>query len=190
MIGEPAGAVGLLAISGLTLDLLATPTAKILAQLVLVAWMVAVSVMDHRSGRIPNWITAPVFLGVGAVRLVVAFSGDWGPFAFMFVAWVILFALWMLNFLGGGDAKFLMALFALFPGMEFTAVLALILLVIMVPLLIVEWRGASPGGVVSGLKARLVTGEILPTRDELQSQGRRYAWTFAIPAIVYTVVYW
>lgn len=189
MIGEPCQ-VGLPAMVGLVLDVVTSPAAKILVQLVLVAWMVAVSAMDHRSGRIPNWITAPVFLGVGAVRLVVAVTGDWRSFAFMFIAWIILFALWMLNFLGGGDAKFLMALYALFPGMEFTAVLALILLVIMVPLLVVEWRGASVRGVGRGLKARLLTGEVLPTREELQSKGRRYAWTFAIPAIVYTVFYW
>jgi Flp pilus assembly protein protease CpaA len=184
---------------------------KLLLQLALVAWMAAVSIMDHRSGRIPNWITAPVFLAVGVLRLVFAVLpeqyADWqvdlgfiakaadsgNPrfmLAFMLIAWVVLFILWMMHFIGGGDAKFLMALYAVFPTWEFTAVLALILLVIMIPLLLLEWRGASLRGAGSGLRARLLTGQILPTRDELQTQGRRYAWTFAIPAMVYTVFYW
>lgn len=175
---------------------LGSPEVKILAQLVIVGWMVAVSIMDHLTGRIPNWTTAPVFLGVGVLRLVVATGLVPGvapsrlSLAFMLVAWVILFILWMLNFIGGGDTKFLMALFALFPGMEFTFVLALILLVIMVPILLLEWRGTSLRAAGRGLRSRLLTGQVLPTQEELQEKGRRYIWTYAIPAIVYTVFYW
>jgi Flp pilus assembly protein protease CpaA len=193
------------------LDTLSSSEAKLALQLVLVSWMAVISVMDHRQGLIPNWITAPVFLGVGALRIVFAIvptlyvelnlrlgmvsSADYlgntrASLAFMLVAWLILFVLWMLHFIGGGDAKFLMALFALYPNMEFTAVLALILLLIMIPLLLLEWRGASLRGAGRGLRDRLLTGQVMPTRDELLSQGRRYAWTFAIPAMVYTIFYW
>ena len=171
------------------MDISASPEAKLVIQLVLMAWMVAVSAMDHRSGRIPNALTAPVFLGVGAYRLVEGFQGEVARFLLP-VVWLIIFVLWMLHFVGGGDAKFLMALYALFPTMEFTAVLALILLVLIIPILIWEWRGTSIRQLGGGLRARLLTGQILPTEAELQSQGRRYAWTFAIPAMVYTLFYW
>jgi hypothetical protein len=37
---------------------------------------------------------------------------------------------------------------------------------------------------------RILTGQILPTEQELQEKGRRYAWTFAVPAMVFTWIYW
>lgn len=166
---------------------------EVLVKLVLTLWMIRISMLDHRSGRIPNALTAPVFLGVGFYRIVVQglMMGQFGKL-WLILAWIVLFGLWMLNFIGGGDAKFLMALFALFPSLEFLAALAFILLIIMVPLLILEFRmrDQSIGGAWRSLRARLMTGQILPTNEELQTQGRRYAWTFAVPAIVYMWIYW
>jgi Flp pilus assembly protein protease CpaA len=170
-------------------QLISPDAAKLLAQLILVVWMVAVAVMDYRYGRIPNALTAPVILGVGAYRLVEGFQGH--PVRFLLlIAWLLIFVLWMLHFLGGGDAKFLMALYALFPSMEFTGVLALILLVEMVPIVLWEVRGTTPRQMGRSLQSRLVTGQVLPTETELQARGRRFAWTFAVPGILYTVFWW
>jgi Flp pilus assembly protein protease CpaA len=152
-------------------------------------WMIAVAVSDHRSGRIPNWLTAPVIFGVGALRLVQAIGGDWTKLG-MLVAWGLVFLLWMLHFIGGGDAKFLMGLYALFPNMEFTAVLALILLVLIVPLVLMELRRRPAGESAGSAYRRVVTGQLLPTEQDLQERGRRYAWTFALPGLVYTWIYW
>ncbi len=166
------------------------PAVKLVIPIVITAWLVAVAVMDHRTGRIPNTWTAPVMLGVGAIRVVQGFTGElWRP-VLMLVAWAIIFLLWNLHFMGGGDAKFLMAQFALFPYMEYVAVLALVLLVITVPLLLRElWRQRGAAGAVS-LRDRLATGQLLPTEEELQQRGRRYAWTFAVPGIIFVWFYW
>jgi Flp pilus assembly protein protease CpaA len=151
--------------------------------------MIAVALIDHRTSRIPNWLVAPVMLGAGAYRLIEAVLGQRERF-FMLLAWALLFLLWMLHFMGGGDAKFLMAMYALFPSMEFTAVLAFFLLVLTIPLLLLEMRGRSLHQMRESVTGRLVTGQILPTEEELQVRGRQYAWTFAIPGIVYTWLYW
>jgi Flp pilus assembly protein protease CpaA len=151
--------------------------------------MVSVAVMDHRTGRIPNWLTAPVFLGVGLVRVYQGITQDL-QFLLMFVAWGLVFLLWMLHFMGGGDAKFLMGLYALFPTMEFTALLALILLITVVPLIIWEMKGRAVRDVRDSAYRRVVTGQVLPTETELQERGRRYAWTFGLPGIIYTWIYW
>jgi Flp pilus assembly protein protease CpaA len=162
------------------------------------AWIVVISVRDHRHGLISNRLTAPFFLGVGAFQILYALTvmrglGDgewWLRLLFLVVAYGITFSLWTLHFIGGGDAKFLMALFALFPTMDWVVLLALLLLVIMLPLLLLELRARRPGAMWRGFRDRLLTGQVLPTQEELQEQGRRYAWTFGVPAIVFTWLYW
>ncbi|MFN2250845.1 MAG: prepilin peptidase [Anaerolineae bacterium] len=161
----------------------------VLVKIAVVAWMVTVAVMDHWSGRIPNWMTAPVFLGVGLFRIYQGFTVS-PTYFLLLVAWAGIFVLWMLHFIGGGDAKFLMGIYALFPNMEFTTVLALILLLTTVPLFIMEMRGRRAGEVRDSAYRRVVTGQVLPTESELHERGRRYAWTFALPGIIYTLIYW
>jgi Flp pilus assembly protein protease CpaA len=158
-------------------------------KVLITVWMVAVSLVDARTARIPNWLVGPVMLGVGAIRLLESFTVGFVRLGLL-LAWVLVFVLWMLHFIGGGDAKFLMGEYALFPNMEFTAVLAFILLVLTIPLLLVEvWRsGLQRSG--ASLRDRLLTGQLLPTRGDLEERGRQYAWTFAVPGIVYTWVYW
>lgn len=160
-------------------------------KLAISVWMLVISYLDHAEGRIPNALTASVFLGVGAYRVV--WEGLWlgQPVRlWLLAAWAIVFGLWMLHFIGGGDAKFLMAQFALFPFMEYVAVLAFVLLILTVPLLILHTRGRSAGGILRGMWVRLQTGQVLPTEEELQEHGKRYAWTYAVPGIVFAWVYW
>jgi Flp pilus assembly protein protease CpaA len=134
-------------------------------------------------------LTAPVILGVGGLQLLQVLGGEWQKLGLL-LAWLLIFVLWMLHFVGGGDAKFLMGLYALFPSMEFTAVLALVLLVLIVPLLLLElWRRPASESVTAAWR-RVATGQVLPTEQDLQERGRRYAWTFAVPGLVYTWLYW
>lgn len=162
-------------------------------KVVLTLWMLRISVLDHYTGRVPNALTAPVFLGVGAYRMLFEGLVQGNAWRFgLLVTWAIIFGLWMLHFIGGGDAKFLMALFALFPSMEFAGVLAFLMLPITLALLLWDIRGSdrSLGERMRAGVARLYTGQILPTEQELQEKGRRYAWTFAVPSIVYAWLYW
>lgn len=169
---------------------------ELLVKVGLTLWMLRISYGDHMSGRIPNRLTAPIFLGVGLYRLVegVLHQGGkgWLQVVGLLVAWAVLFGMWTLHFIGGGDAKFLMALFALFPTVEFLAVLAFGLLVIMIFVLGFEALRQRPSlrGTLESWRARLLTGQLLPTEAELQTRGRRYAWTFALPALAYAWIYW
>jgi Flp pilus assembly protein protease CpaA len=163
--------------------------ARAALQVAITVWMLVVAVLDHRTGRIPNAVVLPVMLGVGLFRLVQGVLGE--PVRFLLLlAWILIFFMWMAHFIGGGDAKFLMGMYALFPSMEFTAVLAFFLLIVTVPLMVWGLRGRSPGRLKESLQARMITGQMLPTEEELHTRGRRYAWTFVIPGIVYTWVYW
>lgn len=166
-----------------------TGLAQQVLTVLLSTWMVVIAWLDHRDGRIPNTLTAPFFLGIGALRLFEGLQGNWTRFLLLPV-WAVIFGLWMLHFIGGGDAKFLMALYALFPNMEFTGVLAFILLILTIPLLSWELRGRTLGAMGRGMRDRVLTGQLLPTETDLHSRGRRYAWTFALPALVYVWVYW
>lgn len=169
--------------------------AALAAKVLVTAWMVVIAVKDHRTGLIPNRLTAPVFIGVGAYRVIWQglIQGEWSYLALL-LAYAVLFGLWMLKFIGGGDAKFLMALSSLFPTIEFATLLALFLLLVTVPLLIWEIAKAahadSIGGVFRSVRDRLLSGQVLPTEQDLHERGRRYAWTFAIPGIIYTWIYW
>jgi Flp pilus assembly protein protease CpaA len=170
----------------------------IAVRLVVTVWLIAISIGDHRNGIIPNRLTGPVLIvgaiwqiGYGALTLVSPVLADeaWRVYG-VILAFAAVFALWMLHFIGGGDAKFLMALFALFPTMDFVAILALLLLVITLPLLLLELRREGLSATGRGFRDRLVTGRFLPSEEDLQSRGRRYAWTFAVPAAVYVWAYW
>ena len=175
----------------------AQPGLVLAVKVAITVWMVAVSWIDLKTARIPNWLVGPVMLGVGAVRLVEGVVGcpmsNPGPCVerfFLLLAWVLIFGLWMVHFIGGGDAKFLMGEYALFPYMEFTAVLAFVLLIETIPLVLIELVRGGVRGSAQGLKTRLITGQLLPTRRELEERGKQYAWTFAVPGILFTWLYW
>jgi Flp pilus assembly protein protease CpaA len=165
------------------------PILAVAIKVLLTLWMVSVAVIDIRTARIPNALVGPVMLGMGAVRAIEGLLGDWPKLLFL-LAWLIIFGLWMMHFIGGGDAKFLMGLYALFPDMDFTGVLALILLVLMIPLLVWEFRKSSVRKSLAGAKERIYTQRFLPTEKDLAERGRQNAWTFAVPGIVYTWLYW
>lgn len=173
-------------------------TLDLIVRVLLSIWMIWISYSDRRDGLIPNKLTAPIFIGVGLFQIAYgiltvvspALEAEWYRIFAIPIAYAVIFGLWMLHFIGGGDAKFLMALFALFPTMEFVAVLALTLLVISVPLFIWDVIRQKPASIWRSMRDRLVTGQFLPTEEELQERGRRYAWTFAVPGFIYLWRYW
>ncbi len=164
----------------------------------IIGWMIWISILDTRGGIIPNRLTGPVMLGFGGFQIayglltifVQSLDSEYYRIFGLLIAFAIIFGIWKLHFIGGGDAKFLMAIFALYPTMGFVAVLAFILLITTVMLLIVNMWGNSPVALGRQVWARIVTGNMLPTREELDERGKRYAWTFAVPGIVYTLLYW
>lgn len=169
---------------------------------VITVWLVAISVRDARHGIILNRMTGPIFLGVGlfqilyaatVLRTTPALPGE-GPWwvrpIFIVVGFAVCFGLWMLHFIGGGDAKFLMALLALFPHSEFVLLMAVVLLVVTTALFV--WDVAKTGlrTKLRNLRNRALTGALLPTEAELAAHGKPLAWTYALPAAIYVWPYW
>jgi len=106
------------------------------------------------------------------------------------IAWAFCFLLWSLHILGGGDAKTLMAILALFPSTDFVLFLAVAMLVLSLPLLWLKMRGRQLGDILSRLAGRVRSGSLLPTQHELETEGRPYAWTFCLPGVLYLWLLW
>jgi len=174
----------------------------ILFRVLITVWLVAISLRDTRHGIILNRMTGPIFLGVGVFQIVYsaavlsttsALPGEpawWVRPIFILVGFAVCFGLWMLHFIGGGDAKFLMALLALFPHSEFILLMAVVLLVVTSALFAVDVARTGIMTKLRALRARALTGELLPTEAELSEHGKPLAWTYALPAAIYVWPYW
>jgi Flp pilus assembly protein protease CpaA len=186
-------------------------------RLALTAWVAAVAVWDWRRAIIPNRLTLPVVAAVAATRLGQALwyalyllvlridLGSLGRTAFtrwpadpqapwrlgvILGIWVLIFSLWELNIIGGGDAKLLMGLFALFPTYEFALLFAILVLAVSVPMIIARHWGKRPSDLAAAVADRIGRGRFLPTREELETKGQQYAWTFCLPGVVYLWGFW
>jgi len=149
----------------------------------LTCWLIAVVIWDRRRAIIPNWLTLPVMLAAGGVRL---YQGH----LYVLAIWVLLYLIWRVNIVGGGDAKLLMGLFALFPTYEFALLFSILVLVVSVPMIIARHWGKRPSDLAAALADRIGEGRFLPTREELETKGRQYAWTFCLPGVVYLWWLW
>jgi hypothetical protein len=165
-------------------------------RVVISIWLVGVAAWDHWRRRVPNWLVLPVMLGALAYQ-VYLFIVDRpaSGLGFALVAWVVLFVMWRAHFFGGGDTKFLMAIFALFPTTQFLLFFSLGVLAISLPLWIYQaWRsqvGQRRGGsILSPIEKRLRGGQLLPTEQDLQARGRPYCWTFALPGVIFLWWMW
>ena len=171
-------------------------------RVVITVWLVLISMRDTRQGIILNRMTGPIFLGVGVFQILYAAivlrttpalpgePGWWVRPIFILVGFAVCFGLWMLHFIGGGDAKFLMALLALFPHSEFILLMAVVLFVVTSALFAAEvWR-AGLMNKLRALRTRALTGALLPTEADLTEHGKPLAWTYALPAAIYVWPYW
>ena len=109
---------------------------------------------------------------------------------YVLAIWVLLYLIWRLNIMGGGDAKLLMGLFALFPTYEFALLFSVLVLAALTPAMIIRHWGRHPIDLVAGVAGRLRQGRLLPTQEELRTQGKQYAWVFCLPGVVYLWWLW
>lgn len=186
----------------------------IATKLVLTAWLVVVAISDLRNSLIPNRLTLPAAAVVMVIRLGQALwyvlyrlAGQWSPqvgdlfthwpadpqapwrLGAVLGIWALLFLLWELNIIGGGDAKLLMGLFALFPTGDFVLVFSTLVLVLSLPYLIAKYWRQNPVGAVQMIAFRVLKG-LFPTREELEREGRPLAWTYCVPGVVYLWWLW
>jgi len=148
-------------------------------------WLVTVSVWDHLHRRVPNWIVLPVMAGALGYRIYGAFVGQADALLFAAVSWVAVFLLWRAHIFGGGDSKFLMSLFALFPSLRFLVFFSVGYLLLSIPLLVAKYVRKKPRELLTSVRARTQSGQLLPDAEELAREGRPYCWTMAIPSLVY-----
>ena len=108
-----------------------------LAKLALTVYLAIVIVCDLRTRTIPNRLTLPVMVGVLGWQFC---KTGWAALVIL-AFWIGIFTLWAAHLYGGGDAKLLMVLFALWPRTDFLLVEAGLSLLIGIPLLIWKYRG-------------------------------------------------
>lgn len=141
------------------------------------ALCVWISLVDFRIHRVPNWITYPLML-VGVARAMVIMDATFLAY------WMILFSLWQIRFMGGGDTKLLMGFFGLFPDVQLAWVMAISILVTGLPYLAFkyrrEWRSLP-----RTLFVRLITRQWLPSPAEFEKEAVPYAFSFCLGCIVY-----
>lgn len=98
--------------------------------------------------------------------------------------WIGIFLLWSINIYGGGDAKLLMGLFGLYPDLRLLWITSAVLLTVGVPVLILKYARTSPRLIVSGLAARLASGALLPSDEEL-NRGVPFAFAYCLAGGIY-----
>ncbi len=186
--------------------------AELILKLFVTVWLVVASVVDLLYRRIPNGLVAPIMAG-GLVWQIYRFAmGRSSGLPFAVVAWAVIFAIWKVHIFGGGDAKFLMALFALFPDERLLLLVCVGVVLVATPLIlcrIVRRLCTVPTGTEEGT-AGDVPGEAgrgpisppsltdrvsawgtpipWPGAEKLESRGQPFVWGFALPGLVY--VWW
>jgi Flp pilus assembly protein protease CpaA len=178
-------------------------------------WLLAISYVDARTATIPNWLTLSAMALLGVWRLFgagwyvvglawtrfVPTAAGWVERALSdeqaipaliltVIAWAFCFILWELHVLGGGDAKTLMGILALFPTSDFVLFLSVAMLLLSLPLLLLKMRGKRLSDVPAEIAKRLQSKSLLPTQHELETEGRPYAWTFCLPGVLYLWLLW
>ena len=144
------------------------------------ALFVQISVNDFKTRLVPNSITYPLML-IGIVRAIAYRDGTF------LLYWAVLFALWTVRFMGGGDAKLLMGLFGLYPDFQLVWFVAVSILVTGLPYLAFkyryEWRT-----IPRDLFWRLITRQFLPSPAEFEKEAVPYAFSFCLAGAVYLLI--
>jgi len=149
------------------------------------AWMIVVSAWDARERRIPNALTLPAMLIALGWQVYLLIAQGAGGLWSALIAWLILFLLWQAHVIGGGDAKVLMALVAMFPTLQFLLLFSLVKLVVTIPLLVKKYWGQRPADLLGQARERVSSARILPDEQELQTLGQSNCWTYCLPGIIY-----
>jgi len=154
-------------------------------RVIITLWLVAVAVWDSIARRIPNWLVLPVALLALGWQVYGAIRGNPDGLIFALGAWVVLYTMWRAHVFGGGDAKFLMALFAMFPTAQFLLLFSLVVLAVSIPIIVIKYVGPRLRGSLGRAQRRTLEPGLLPTAENLRTRGQPFSWTFALPGVLY-----
>jgi len=143
----------------------------------LILWLAAMSACDLRTRQVPNWLTLPPLLGILCWQLA---HGHWQAL----LPLPVFFTLWCLQILGGADAKVLMALFGLWPTLEFAAFFCMGYVLVTLPGLLLRHTW-SPKQVWSARRAELTRR---PTAEDLETNGTPAIPTYSLVAAAYALL--
>jgi Flp pilus assembly protein protease CpaA len=150
----------------------------------LTLYLALVTALDFKVQRIPNWLTLPPMIA-GLLWRAAHLDFRWAPF------WAGCLALWLLNGMGGGDVKLLMALFGLFPRIELFYLLVLFTVACVAPVLFVRY--ARVHGLAVWLRRmlyRFARLRLFPSRAEMQMSAEPFTFIIALAGIAYVWVFW
>jgi len=166
------------------------PWPVVLLKSALTAWLVVLSVIDRRQRRVPNVLVLPVMVGALIWQVYFSLTNRSSAVLLAVAAWLVLFGLWRAHIFGGGDAKLLMALTAMFPTTQFLLLLSFVKLIVSVPLLIHKVVRRGGLSALRGVRERLARREVLPREEELETQGRPHCWSYALSGVIYLWCAW
>ncbi|MFO7917086.1 MAG: A24 family peptidase [Anaerolineae bacterium] len=181
--------------------------ARLIVKLFVTVWLVVVPAVDLLHRRIANWLVVPVILCGVVWQIYRSGTGRSSVLLFIAISWMVIFAIWRVHIFGGGDAKFLMALFALFPDERFLLLVCLGVVLVAIPFFLWTRRRDFRAGPVETERAPEKEGRApfcvssladlvyawktrvsWPSRKKLESRGQPFVWGFALPGVVY--VWW
>lgn len=153
------------------------------ARIALTIYLVLAAVWDLRTRRVPNWLTLPLLAGVLLWRLA--------QLDFTFVLyWCACLVAWLVNSLGGGDVKLLMALFGLFPQVELFYLLLIVAGAgIGVVLFLRYARARSLGVWFRRMAHRLSRLDLFPSRSEMEAGAEPFTLFVSLAGIAYVWVF-
>jgi|YNPNPStandDraft_1061719.scaffolds.fasta_scaffold61260_3 Flp pilus assembly protein protease CpaA len=147
-------------------------------------WLVTVAVWDFLTRRIPNWLVLPVMLPALCWQVYRAIQRAPDGLLFALGTWAVLYTMWRAHVFGGGDAKFLMALFALFPTAQFLLLFSLVVLAVSIPIIVIQYVSPRLRGVPDADRSASERS-VLPSAERLRTRGQPFSWTFALPGVLY-----
>lgn len=161
------------------------PWSALALKLAVTLWLVIVSVWDLAQRRIPNVLVLPVMGAALLVQIYEAVIARSQGLNVALVAWALIYVLWRAHLFGGGDAKLLMALFALFPTLEFLRVFPVVILAVGIPLLVYRYARQGLSKIKEEWEPQIQERRVLPSQEDLRRRGRPYGWTLALTGVVY-----
>jgi len=149
--------------------------------LLAVACLVMLAVVDWRTRRVPQIVTLPALAALGGWRM-------WRGEAVVFLLWLAAFSLYVFHICGAGDVKVLMIELALWPCVTFVVVLGITVAVAGTVVSVARSGGAKPflrSMQIAG--ARLLSGHP-PSEAELRSRGSPQVFLYVAGAVVYVTM--
>ncbi len=139
-----------------------------------------ISVNDFKTRRVSNAVTYPLMM-VGIIHALIVRDATFLAY------WLVVFGLWAMRLMGGGDAKLLMGLFGVYPEIQLAQFVAISVIVTGLPYLGYKYRRTWQT-LPRALFRRLLTQQWLPTQAEFDQEAVPFVFSFCLAGWVYILM--